>query len=299
MSERVTVLGTGLMGSTLAVALADAGHLVTVWNRTREKAAPLDTHSRIAVAGSAAAAVSASSTTILSLSNYDAASEVFAEVAGEGTWQGHLVANLVSGTPDAAVRFGERAESAGARYLDGMIPAYPREIGLPGTAIFYSGDREVWDRSAPVLSALGGASRLLSQSIGAANAFEVLLSSYYTVALAGFLQGAAYADAAGLSIEELREGIGYLTRLLGESVDEASEAIERDDFSGEQSTVEGFLAAIQIHRGGMRREGMGAALLGALEADLEHARDLGHGADGFSVLFKTSRMTSPGPADGA
>ena len=35
---RVAVLGTGIMGGPMARNLAAAGHDVTAWNRTREKA---------------------------------------------------------------------------------------------------------------------------------------------------------------------------------------------------------------------------------------------------------------------
>jgi 3-hydroxyisobutyrate dehydrogenase len=38
---RITVLGTGIMGAPMARNLAKAGHDVTVWNRTREKAQAL------------------------------------------------------------------------------------------------------------------------------------------------------------------------------------------------------------------------------------------------------------------
>jgi len=37
----ITVIGLGLMGSALVGILLDAGHEVTVWNRSREKAEPL------------------------------------------------------------------------------------------------------------------------------------------------------------------------------------------------------------------------------------------------------------------
>jgi len=38
---RIAVLGTGLMGAPMARRLCEAGHLVTVWNRTPAKAEPL------------------------------------------------------------------------------------------------------------------------------------------------------------------------------------------------------------------------------------------------------------------
>ena len=49
----VAVLGTGIMGAPMARNLAGAGHEVTVWNRTREKAEGLGAN----VAGSPPEAV--------------------------------------------------------------------------------------------------------------------------------------------------------------------------------------------------------------------------------------------------
>ena len=50
---RIAVLGTGIMGGPMARNLAAAGHDVTVWNRTREKAEGLGA----TVAGTPAEAV--------------------------------------------------------------------------------------------------------------------------------------------------------------------------------------------------------------------------------------------------
>jgi 3-hydroxyisobutyrate dehydrogenase len=41
MSESIAVVGLGAMGEGAAHRLLDQGHRVVVWNRTREKAAPL------------------------------------------------------------------------------------------------------------------------------------------------------------------------------------------------------------------------------------------------------------------
>ena len=38
---KIALLGLGQMGAPMAARLLDAGHDVTVWNRTREKAEPL------------------------------------------------------------------------------------------------------------------------------------------------------------------------------------------------------------------------------------------------------------------
>lgn len=41
ISESVTVLGLGAMGTALAGAFLRAGHRITVWNRSADKTVPL------------------------------------------------------------------------------------------------------------------------------------------------------------------------------------------------------------------------------------------------------------------
>src|SRR5215217_1995107 len=56
-TRHITVLGTGRMGSALALAFKAHGHTVTVWNRTTAKARPLEAQG-VTVTGSVAEAVS-------------------------------------------------------------------------------------------------------------------------------------------------------------------------------------------------------------------------------------------------
>ena len=72
--RRVSVIGLGLMGSALAEALLNAGHEVTVWNRTAAKAEPL-TAKGARAAASAAEALAASGVTIVCLTNHAATME--------------------------------------------------------------------------------------------------------------------------------------------------------------------------------------------------------------------------------
>ena len=44
--QRVAVIGTGRMGGAMAGRVAAAGHTLTVWNRSRDKAEAVATHSR-------------------------------------------------------------------------------------------------------------------------------------------------------------------------------------------------------------------------------------------------------------
>lgn len=148
----VSVMGLGEMGGALARALLDAGHRVTVWNRTDSKAVPFAARGAD-VAPSAVAAATSSPLTIICMSSYGAALEA---LAAAGDLRGRTLVQLSSGTPGDARDAALWAADRGADYLDGAILAWPRQIGGPDAALIVSGPTQVYDRAVSTLRALVG-----------------------------------------------------------------------------------------------------------------------------------------------
>src|SRR5688500_1341600 len=92
----VTVLGLGAMGQAIAGVLLDAGHEVTVWNRTPARADALVARGARR-ASDPSDAVAGSTLVLVSLMDYEAARGVLTPV-GEALRAKALV-NLTSGTP--------------------------------------------------------------------------------------------------------------------------------------------------------------------------------------------------------
>ena len=76
----ISVIGLGAMGSALARAQLKAGRSVTVWNRSIEKAAPLEEAGAIAAA-TASEAIMASPLTITCLKSHPQTNEVLRNAA--------------------------------------------------------------------------------------------------------------------------------------------------------------------------------------------------------------------------
>ena len=68
-SKRIAVIGLGHMGTALAAALLRSGASVRLWNRTAEKARPLEKLAGV-TCGTAEEAISGSENVIVSLSDY-------------------------------------------------------------------------------------------------------------------------------------------------------------------------------------------------------------------------------------
>lgn len=100
----VTVIGLGAMGSALATTLIEKGHVVTVWNRTAAKAAPLVAAGAVQAA-TPRDAVAASSVTIVCVGRYSDTEEVLNTTAD--ALVGKALVQLTTGTSTQAEDLGE------------------------------------------------------------------------------------------------------------------------------------------------------------------------------------------------
>lgn len=115
MNEPVTVIGLGPMGRAMTGALLDAGHPVTVWNRTASRADGVVARGAV-LAASPAEAVRASEVVVLSLTDYQAMYDVLGPVED---LSGTVLVNLSSDSPETT-----RAAAAwAARRGAGSSPA--------------------------------------------------------------------------------------------------------------------------------------------------------------------------------
>lgn len=151
----IAVLGCGLMGSSVARALAASDHAVRVWNRTSEKARALEDTPGIVAADSPADACRHADLVVSVLEGYDVVRELLLDVPD---LRGGTFVNLTTGVRGDARDMQQRVESAAARYLEGTVLSYPQNIGTPQGLIVYSGPSEVFSEHRHVLMALGGAS---------------------------------------------------------------------------------------------------------------------------------------------
>ncbi|WP_338886705.1 NAD(P)-binding domain-containing protein [Rhodococcus sovatensis] len=120
MSDTITIIGLGPMGQAMARAFVDAGHPVTVWNRTRSRA---DGLTGVTVADSVEGALAAGDIIVLSLTHYDAMYDILGPYRSR--LMGKTLVNLSSDTPDRTREAAEWARAQGASFVTGgvMVPA--------------------------------------------------------------------------------------------------------------------------------------------------------------------------------
>ncbi|POM27081.1 tartronate semialdehyde reductase [Actinomadura rubteroloni] len=223
----LTLLGLGAMGTALARTWLAAGHLLTVWNRTSERAEPLAAAGAV-VAPSAAAAVAANRLVVVCL--LDDAS-VGAALSGADL-AGRDIVNLTTSTPAQARARAAWAAERGARFLDGGIMAVPPMIGVPGSGayVFYSGPQDAFAAHREVLAVPAGTTYVGDDPGFAALHDVALLSGMY-----GMFAGVAHAFAlirrekiAARSFAPLLSG--WLTAMAA-SVAQTAEHLDAGDYT--------------------------------------------------------------------
>lgn len=157
---RVSVLGTGIMGSHMARRLAEAGHAVTAWNRDRVKAEKLSKFG-VAVSTSPSEACSNADVAIVMLSNGPVVEEIIfsrddlGRVPAEAMPQGSLLVVMSSIPVETCQAQAARLAALSVAYVDAPVSG-----GEPGArdgtlAIMAGGEKRDMERLTAVFGVLG------------------------------------------------------------------------------------------------------------------------------------------------
>ncbi|MCG7599913.1 NAD(P)-dependent oxidoreductase [Halomonas sp. McH1-25] len=158
MTTNVTIglLGTGIMGAPMAVRLARAGYVVRVWNRSRDKAAPLETEG-VSVCDAPTQAVRSADVVIVMLSSGQVCDDILLgdDAVLDAMTPGSTLIVMSSIPVENARHQADEAEKRGIHYLDAPVSGGEKGA-IDGTlAIMVGGEPATFDALRPVLAHLG------------------------------------------------------------------------------------------------------------------------------------------------
>ena len=243
MNQKVTVIGTGRMGSALAAALFNKEFTTTVWNRTAAKTEPL-ARLGLRIAQSLLEAVNTADVVIVNILNYDSTKQLLRHPEIESALRGKILLQLTTGTPDEAKEMESWARPHGIEYLDGAIMSYPMNIGKPEATVLYSGPEELFNRVKPVLLAFGNNAVLVGNEIGQASALDIALMAAFCVnTMFGFLYGYIVCEAEKLPVGTYMQFVKSLMPVLEMALHDMFGKLQQKDYSGDQASLEAWSVA--------------------------------------------------------
>lgn len=154
--HRIGFIGLGLMGHPMSRRLLEAGHRLTVWNRTEEKAKGL-LAAGAAWDASPRGVAQASDVVITMVTDSAASEEVVCGADGvlQGTHAGLTLIDMSSIAPEMSRSIAERAKAKGVPMLDAPVTGAPKVASEGKLGIMVGGPRETYEACIPIFEKLG------------------------------------------------------------------------------------------------------------------------------------------------
>ncbi|GAB3119803.1 NAD(P)-binding domain-containing protein [Streptomyces calidiresistens] len=280
-----TLLGLGAMGRALAAAALDAGHSPTLWNRTPGRAGELLARGA-REAASAREAITSADLIIVCL--YDHASVHETLDPESDALRGRTLINLTTTTPEEARELSAWAAQRDIAYLDGAVMSVPGAIGSAEALILYSGSPEVFTTHREFLNTWAGSTHE-GEDPGLASLWDLaLLSGMYSM-FAGFLQGVAMLQSAGVGAAEYAERaapfLASMTELLGHS----TEHLDKRDYGEPLQSLEWTTTLLDTITRAASEQGITPAPVDMVQRLIRRQIDAGHGAEDFDRIIESMR----------
>lgn len=200
-------VGTGVMGASMCGHLLAAGHPVSVYTRSKEKATDLISRGATWVASPAEAA--ATSDVTFSIVGFPSdVREVFLGDNGivAGATDGSLIIDMTTSEPSLAVEIADAARAKGIGSID--APVSGGDVGAKNAAlsIMVGGDEADVARARPLFELMGKAI-VLQGGPGAGQHTKMVNQIVIASAMMGIAEGLLYAKQAGLDLSTVLESI--------------------------------------------------------------------------------------------
>jgi len=198
-------IGLGVMGRSVVRRLLDAGHDVTVWNRTRDKAEPL-LAAGARWADSPRAAAEAGEIVFTMVTNTAAVQAVTEGPDGilAGLGPGKLYVDMSTASPANTVALAEQVAALGAQMLDSPVSGTSITVDKGKASLMVGGEPDAFERARPVLEAIGPRVIHVGPS-GSAVTMKIAVNLSLAVQMLAFSEGVLLAEKTGISREKAVE----------------------------------------------------------------------------------------------
>jgi 3-hydroxyisobutyrate dehydrogenase-like beta-hydroxyacid dehydrogenase len=191
-------VGLGAMGQLIVPRLLAAGHAVTGWNRSADKAAPLiEAGMRWAPTPRAAAADAEIVFSIVTDAKAVRAVALGEDGIVKGLRRGGIFIDMSTIEPDESRAIAAEFAKAGAIMLDGPLSGSPVTVKQGNASVMIGGDESAFERVKPVLLAIGPKVTRIGGN-GLACQMKIAVNLLLMVEVIAFGEAVALAEKGGV-----------------------------------------------------------------------------------------------------
>jgi 3-hydroxyisobutyrate dehydrogenase-like beta-hydroxyacid dehydrogenase len=195
----VGFIGLGAMGQVIVPRLLAAGHRVTGWNRSRERAAPL-VKLGMRLAESPTEVAAASEVTFSIVTDGAAVKTVALGEHGvlAGMQNGSIYVDMGTIAPDVTREVAAQFAARGFVMLDAPLSGSPVTVEQGNASLMIGGDKAAFERVEPVLRAIGPKVTYIGAS-GQAVTMKLAVNLLLMVEVIAFGEAVALAEKGGVA----------------------------------------------------------------------------------------------------
>lgn len=195
---RVGIIGTGLLGKAVAIRLLATGHRVTVYNRTMEKAHPLENQG--AVIASSPREVAEESELVITIVKDSSAIESVAfgkDGIVYGKHPGLVVSDMSTISPISSKKIAQQYELNGITMIESPVMGGPAVAEKGQLIVMIAGKKEVYEKFKTVYDSIGEKTFYLGEN-GAAEAMKLAMNLQIAILALAISEGIILVKKLGL-----------------------------------------------------------------------------------------------------
>jgi 3-hydroxyisobutyrate dehydrogenase len=202
-SDKIAIIGTGLMGRPMAERILAAGYPLSAYNRTLEKAAPLkDLGAKVAESG--VDAILNSSCIVLMLSDYEAIRHVLFGRDSTGALSGRTFIQMGTISPQESVSLSKDIMKYGGDYLEAPVLGSTPEAMEGKLIVMVGASPDQFERWSVLLSCFGPDPLLIGR-VGQAAALKLAMNQLIAGLMSAFSLGLAFVESSGVSADRFMD----------------------------------------------------------------------------------------------
>ena len=204
MTEKLAFIGLGVMGFPMAGHLQQAGHTVTVWNRSRDKADAWQQQYQGQVADTPAAAATSADIIMTCVGNDDDLRQVVLGDNGilSGMQPGSILVDHTTTSAEVARELSQKLTEQGCAFVDAPVSGGQQGAENGQLTIMCGADNKTFERVQPVLEHYARAVTLMGP-VGAGQLTKMVNQICVAGVVQGLAEGMAFADNAGLDVQRV------------------------------------------------------------------------------------------------
>ncbi len=280
----VALIGTGLMGRPMAERLLAAGYHLSVFNRTRERAEPLESLGA-QIAGTAAEAIDTAHCVVLMLADAKAIQGMILESNPRPELSSRTVIQMGTISPHESIDFYREVRQQDGDYLEAPVLGSIPEATTGNLLVMVGGSGLQFDRWSKLLQCFGP-SPLLIGEVGKASALKLAMNQLIASLTAGFALSLGlikkYEIEVDLFMKILRQ-----SALYAPTFDKKLERMLNQKYSNPNFSGKHLYKDVALFHRAAQTVGLESIGIEAIRRLLEITLERGYADSDYSALFET------------